>query len=82
MARPAPGSIQEKTTPFRAAVNQGTGNKGCSIRTLRALLTCLDVAKGMRFLHKSEKLHQDVSVHNVLLYACEVVRILPAVSIH
>lgn len=44
------------------------GTKGCSSRTLCALLTSLDIANGMKLLHTADMLHGNLSPHNVLLY--------------
>lgn len=45
------------------------GTKGCGSRTLCALLTSLDVANGMKLLHKVELLHGYLAPHNVMLYS-------------
>ena len=50
------------------------GTKGCG-RTLCALLTALDVANGMKLLHKYKILHSDLKPHNVLL--CSSHKVLP-----
>lgn len=44
------------------------GRQGCNSRTLCALLTSLDIANGMRVLHESNTLHQNLTTHNVLLF--------------
>jgi hypothetical protein len=49
------------------------GTKGCG-RTLCALLTALDVANGMKLLHKYKILHSDLKPHNVLLVSSHTVR--------
>ena len=49
------------------------GTKGCG-RTLCALLTSLDVANGMKLLHKYKILHSDLKPHNVLLVSSHTVR--------
>lgn len=48
------------------------GTKGCG-RTLCALLTALDVANGMKLLHKYKILHSDLKPHNVLLVSSHTV---------
>lgn len=49
-----------------SALPKKAGTQGCA-RTLCALLTSLDVANGMKLLHKYKILHSDLKPHNVLL---------------
>jgi tRNA A-37 threonylcarbamoyl transferase component Bud32 len=43
--------------------------------TLCALLTSLDIAEALKFMHKSKTLHGDLKPHNILLVSTPSVRI-------
>jgi serine/threonine protein kinase len=52
-----------------------TRKQGGSINTLRCiLLTCLDVAEGLKFMHRVRTLHGDLKPHNILLVSDKNVR--------
>eukprot|EP00892_Ulva_mutabilis_P004834 jgi/Ulvmu1/2722/UM014_0179.1 len=69
------GSVRDWVSPtagqkygaLYSALPTKAGTKGCGSRTLCALLTSLDVANGMKLLHKYKILHGDLKPHNVLL---------------
>jgi serine/threonine protein kinase len=43
--------------------------------TLCALLTSLDIAEALKFMHKSKTLHGDLKPHNILLVSTPQVRL-------
>jgi serine/threonine protein kinase len=65
----------QKYGALYASLPTKAGTKGCG-RTLCALLTALDVANGMKLLHKYKILHSDLKPHNVLLVSSHTVRAL------
>jgi serine/threonine protein kinase len=58
---------------LHTAVPAKAGTRHCD-RTLCALLTALDVARGIKLLHKYKILHGDLKPHNVLLCSSHAVR--------
>ena len=61
----------------------GVPSAGCGSRTLCALLTCADIANGMRILHSAGTLHGDLAPRHVMLYSNHKVcspPVLPAIS--
>jgi Protein tyrosine and serine/threonine kinase len=76
------GSVRDWVSPaaghkygaLYAALPTKAGTQGCGSRTLCALLTSLDVANGMKLLHKYKILHSDLKPHNVLLCSSHTVR--------
>lgn len=44
-------------------------------RTRCSLLTCLDIAEALKFMHKSNTLHGDLKPHNILLVSDIQVRL-------
>ena len=83
------GSVRDWVSPaaghkygaLYAALPTKAGTQGCGSRTLCALLTSLDVANGMKLLHKYKILHSDLKPHNVLLCSSHTVRTLAALPI-
>ena len=75
------GSVRDWVSPaagqkygaLYSALPNKAGTKGCGSRTLCALLTSLDVANGMKLLHKYKILHSDLKPHNVLLCSSHTV---------
>lgn len=81
MKTPVTGSLRDWVTsatvrekgPYFEAVPRSINVPSCS-HVLCALLTALDVARGIKLLHKYKILHGDLKPHNVLLAEAPEVR--------